>query len=504
MREQDSAGHARGVRSRGWVFAGTLVATGVLIGAAAVAAQPTAAQSSAALRRLLRWTPAIEKASIQEQKREMAVLGISALRPSKDAVHPNSPDFTNYVEAKANPYPKLPALMTLNDGTRVVTAAEWNQRRAQIKAAFDEYVYGKYPTDIPQVTWKLESVKAQTVDGIPAIVKHVVGHVDNSRDPAITVDIPVDVVTPASTRGRGVPVIIGGGQLHPFFAGFNGENGPYMHIPGMSMCIAVGPRGEPSEELLLKRGWGFASVDYNTVQADNGAGLNQGIIGLTNLGKPRAMDTWGVLRAWAWASSRTVDYLLTDRDVDPHKIGVMGHSRGGKAALVALVDDPRIAVGFISSSGKGGAALYRRYYGETVANLTAANEYHWFAGNFLRYGAVGHSANEMPVDSHEFIALAAPRAIFIGGGSLIMKPACAIPGDAWQDARGMFMAEAAASPAWEVLGDKALGVDAKFPPVNTLVGSRDMGFRQHLYGHTPNPNWPYFIKFAARVFAAQK
>ena len=497
--EQDSAGRDRRGGSRGWAFAGTLALAGVLIGSAALAAEP-----SAALRRLLRWTPAIEKASIQEQKREMRVLGIRALRPSKDAVHPHSPDFTNYNEAKANPHPKLPALMTLNDGTRVTTPAQWSERRAEIKAAFDEYVYGKYPSDIPKVTWKVESVKTQTVDGIPAIVKHVVGHVDNSRDPAITVDIPVDVVTPAATKGRGVPVIIGGGQLHPFFAGFNGENGPYVHIPGMSMCIAVGPRIEPSEELLLKRGWGFAAVDYNTVQADNGAGLDHGIIGLTNRGKPRAMDTWGVLRAWAWASSRTVDYLETDPDVDAHKIGVMGHSRGGKAALVALVDDPRIAVGFISSSGAGGAALYRRYYGETVANLTAANEYHWFAGNFLRYGAVGHSANEMPVDSHEFIALAAPRAIFIGGGSLIMKPACAIPGDAWQDARGMFMAEAAASPAWEVLGDKALGVDAAFPPVTTLVGSRDMGFRQHPYGHTPGPNWPYFIEFAAPVFATKK
>jgi hypothetical protein len=496
--EQDSAGRNRRGGSRGWLFIGGLALAGVLIGGAAVAASPAAA------RRMMRWTPAIMQASIKEQKREMRVLGISALRPAKDAVHPHSPDFTNYQEARANPHPQLPALMTLNDGTQVTTAAQWTERRAEIKAAFDEYVYGKYPADIPQVTWKVESVQTQTVDGVAAIVKHVVGHVDNSRDPAITVDIPVDVVTPAATKGTRVPVIIGGGQLQEFFPGFNGENGPYVHIPGMSMCIAVGPPGEPSAALLLKRGWGFAAVDYNTVQADNGAGLDKGIIGLTNRGRPRAMDTWGVLRAWAWASSRTLDYLETDPDVDAQKIGVMGHSRGGKAALVALVDDPRIAVGFISSSGAGGATLYRRYYGETVANLTATNEYHWFAGNFLRYGAVGHSATELPVDSHEFIALVAPRAIFIGGGSLIMKPACAIPGDAWQDARGMFMAEAAASPAWEVLGEKGLGVDTPFPPVTTLVGSQYMAFRQHLYGHTPAPNWPTFITFAAQVFATKK
>ncbi len=451
-------------------------------------------------------SPATVAASKQEERREMRVLGIKALRPTPNAVDPHAPNFANYDEAKATPYPNLPPLMTLNDGARVTTLAQWRERRAQLEALFNEYVYGKLPDHIPSVTWKVASVRVQKVYGIPAVVAHVVGEVDNSGDPAITVDIPVTVVTPAATRGKRVPVIIGGGllQTHPFLVGFNGDHGPYMHIPGMSMCIAVGPPSEPSGELLLERGWGFASIDYNAVQADNGAGLDQGIIGLTNKGRPRKMDTWGVLRAWAWAVSRTVDYLDTDPDVDSHKIGVMGHSRNGKAALVALVYDPRIAVGYISSSGKGGAALYRRSYGETISNLTSPTEYHWFAGNFLRYGAVGHSANEMPVDSHEFIALAAPRAIFIGGGSLILHPTCAIPGDAWQDARGMFMAEAAASPAWRMYGEKGLGTRTPFPPVTTLVGSKYMAFRQHLYGHTPAPNWPYFIEFAARVFATNE
>lgn len=498
--EQGSAGRDGAGRGRGRVFAGSWVLAGVLLSGAAVAAAPP----PPAKRPRFGMSPAIMDASLKEEKREMRILGIGALRPPRNAIYPHRPHFANYVQARANPYPRLPALMTSSDGAKVVTPAQWRERRAEIKALFDEYVYGKYPTDIPKVTWKVESVRRQSVDGIPAIVKHVVGHVDNSRDPAITVEIPVDVVTPAATRGRGVPVIIGGGQLHALFPGFNGEKGPYMHIPGTSMCIAVGPPSEPSGELLLERGWGFAAVDYDAVQADDGAGLEQGIIGLTNRGKPRAMDSWGVLRAWAWASSRTVDYLETDPDVDAHKIGVMGHSRGGKAALVALVDDPRIAVGYISSSGKGGAALYRRNYGESVSSLTSPAEFHWFAGNFLRYGAVGHSANEMPVDSHELIALVAPRAIFIGGGSLIMHPTCAIPGDAWQDTRGMFMAAAAASPAWEVLGEKGLGTDTPFPPVDMRVGSQYVGFRQHPYGHTPAPNWPYFIEFAARVFATGK
>lgn len=198
--------------------------------------------------------------------------------------------------------------------------------------------------------------------------------------------------------------------------------------------------------------------------------------------------------------SRVMDYLETDPDVDVSKVGVMGHSRGGKAALVALADDSRFAIGFISSSGAGGANPYRRNYGQQVENLTAPNEFHWFAGNFLKYGAVGKTANDMPVDSHEFIALVGPRPLFIGGGSYIDTPPCAIPGDAWQDTRGMFMAAVAASPAWEIYGKTGLQTHA-FPPIETFLSKGNIAFRQHPYGHTPMPNWSYFIAFAAKQFA---
>jgi hypothetical protein len=240
------------------------------------------------------------------------------------------------------------------------------------------------------------------------------------------------------------------------------------------------------------------AVTPATCRPTNGAGLNQGIIGLVNKGQPRRLDDWGVLRAWAWGDSKLLDYLQTDPDVDGKKVGVMGHSRGGKAALVAEVDDPRFAIGFISSSGAGGADLYRRNYGETTGNIAGTNEFHWFAGNFLKYGAAGHSANEMPVDSHEFIALVAPRPIFIGGGALLTDPQY-VPGDAWQDAQGMFMAAAAASPVWDLLGAKGLGTTT-FPPMGTLIDSGDVAFRQHQYGHTPAPNWPYFIELADKEF----
>ena len=440
---------------------------------------------------------ALSDANTSELMREMKLAGVNQLRAPMNATRPDLPHYANYDEKKANPYP-LPDLLAFRNGRTVKTKADWLKRRVEIKQMFDEYVYGKYPAHIPKVTWTLDGSENITVEGIAVVAKHLTGHVDNSSYPAISIDIKMDVVTPASAKGHRVPVIIGGGAL-PRPAPAAGR-GPAMPA---GMSIIMGPPTDSSAKQVLQKGWGFVSVHTNQVQADNGAGLTAGIIGLVNKGQPRSMTDWGVLRAWAWADSRAMDYLVTDKDIDPRKVGVMGHSRGGKAALVALVDDPRFAIGFISSSGAGGANLYRRNYGEAPENLCAPNEFHWMVGNFLKYCGVTHTIDELPVDSHEFIALAAPRAVFIGGGGLIMEPASAIPGDAWQDAKGMFMAAAAASPAWGFYGRKGLP-SATMPPMETLVDSGDVAFRQHPYGHTPNPNWSYFIQFAAKEFDKQK
>jgi len=471
-----------------------LLAVVLLSGAAGAQTKPVLPSDAAARSR----TPEQQRvldAATAELEREMGLLGIKQLRPPRNATHPDRPDFANYDEAKANPYPDLPPLLTMQDGTKVATLAQWKKRRAEIKALFDENVYGKYPAYIPGVSWKVTGVEQKSVDGVPAIVKHVVGTVDNSSYPAITVQIPVDVVTPAATKGKKVPVIIGGGALSPRFS-LNGPD-PILHIPGSEMCIMLGPQMPTSSKQLLDHGWGFVSVDDNAVQADNGAGLTSGIIGLVNKGQPRKLDDWGVLRAWAWTHSRVLDYLQTDPDVNGKAVGIMGHSRGGKAALVTMVDDPRFAIGFISSSGAGGANLYRRNYGEALENVASPNEFHWMAGNFIKYAAVGATPNDMPVDAHEFIALVAPRPVFIGGGGYVDQPPCAIPGDAWQDAKGMFMAAAAASPAWTFYGKTGLET-TQFPKMETLLDKGAIGWRQHPYGHTPTPNWSYFIAFASR------
>ena len=318
---------------------------------------------------------------------------------------------------------------------------------------------------------------------------------DNSGYPAITVRYPCRCGDAGSAlRAPEVPVIIGGGSIRPR----PGYSAPT--LPGQAVHKLASPPDAPdSAKLLLAHGWGFVGRNSGDVQADNGAGLDKGIIGLVNKGQPRSLDDWGVLRAWTWGDSKLLDYLETDPDVDSKKVGVMGHSRGGKAALVTQVDDPRFAISFISSSGAGGADLYRRNYGETMGNITGTSEFHWFAGNFLRYGAAGHSANGMPVDSHEFIALVAPRAIFIGGGALLTDPVYA-PGDAWQDAQGMFMAAVAASPVWDLLGAKGLGTTGH-RRMGTLIDSGDVALfppTTSAAGRTPARNWPCFIEVADR------
>ena len=197
------------------------------------------------------------------------------------------------------------------------------------------------------------------------------------------------------------------------------------------------------------------------------------------------------LRAWAWGASRALDYLATDPAVDAKRAVIEGVSRYGKASLVTMAYEPRFAIGFIGSSGMGGAALHRRRIGELLENVAGSGEYHWMAGNYIKY-AGPLTAKDLPVDSHELIALAAPRPLFIGAGN----PA---QGDAWVDPRGMFMATVAASPVYRLLGKRALDT-TEFPPIETPLTAGELAYRQHAGGHTSYPNWPTFLDFAARYF----
>ena len=178
--------------------------------------------------------------------------------------------------------------------------------------------------------------------------------------------------------------------------------------------------------------------------------------------------------------------------MDAKRVAIEGHSRYGKATAVAMAYDQRFAIAFVSSSGEGGVKLHRRNWGELVENVAAANEYHWMAGAFIKY-AGPLSWNDLPVDSHELVALCAPRPVFISAG--------ATNGDGWVDAKGMFLAGAGAGPVYKLLGKSDLGA-TEFPPIETPLIDGDIAFRQHSGGHTAAPNWPTFLKFADRYFKA--
>jgi len=426
-----------------------------------------------------------QAASQADRQKMLDLLGIKELRPGRNGSNKDAPNYANYDESKANPYPALPDPLVLNNGKKVTSAKDWwTKRRPEIVELFDREIYGRVPKVTPKVNWEVTSTTEEKDGDVAVIVKRLVGHVDNSSHPSIKVDMQLTLTTPADAH-KPVPVIMEFGFAFP--PGFGAGRGAA--APGRGPAGAGrGPTGPTWQQQVLAKGWGYAILVPNSIQADNGAGLTAGIIGLCNKGEPRKPDDWGALRAWAWGASRALDYFETDKAVDAKKVGIEGHSRYGKAAIVAMAYDQRFAIAFPSSSGEGGVKLHRRNWGEIVENVAATNEYHWMAGNFLKY-AGPKNWNDLPVDSHELVALCAPRPVFISAG--------ATEGDGWVDAKGSFLAGVGAGPVYKLLGKKDLGT-TEFPPIETTLISGDIGFRQHTAGHTPAPNWPTFIQFAER------
>ena len=432
------------------------------------------------------WTAAEDHQNMLDQ------LGIKALRPGPSG-NEQAPNHANTDEAQANPFPKLPDPLVLNNGKPVTKAKEWwSKRRPEIVEDFEREVYGRVPAHVPEVAWAPTRTTDGTLGGHPVHGTQLTGHVDSTDFPAINVDIQMVLVVPADAKGP-VPVMImfRGGSLAQ---AVGAEPMPQFGPPPP-------PGGDPpGTEQLIADGWGFAFLNPNSIQADNGAGLTRGIIGLVNKGQPRKPDDWGSLRAWAWGAARALDYLETDKTVDAKHVGIDGVSRFGKAALVTMAFEPRFAMVLVGSSGEGGAKLSRRNFGEAVENLTGSGEYHWMAGNFLKYGASDASfgsknAGDLPVDAHELIALCAPRPTFISYG---------VPekGDAkWLDQRGSFMATVAAGKVFRLLGAKDLGVgddyaNAQMPPVMQGLLDGQLAWRQHEGGHTDQNNWKTFIAWA--------
>ena len=473
--------------------------------------------------------PPVALTADQDRQNMMDQLGIKALRPGPSGDE-KAPNHANYDESQANPFPNLPDPLTMNDGQKVTTAKLWwDRRRPELVELFSKYIYGRVPNNLPSVKWTITAVDHEMMGFTPVIAKDLIGQVDNSSYPAIDVRIHMTLVTPTHAKGP-VPVLMMFGR-----AGFPAPNEPsgdemdrintawkallVQQDPLLKDIFAQHPAwqpvkatpfqfpqlnedsGLPNTWQLVAAGWGFVLFDPASVQVDDGAGLTRGVIGLVNKGHPRNPEDWGALRAWAWGAGRGLDYLETDPAVDAKHVGIDGVSRYGKAALVTMAFDQRFSMALVGSSGKGGATLLRRNFGEAVESLTGG-EYYWMAGNFMRYGASDATfgsltPGDLPVDSNELIALCAPRLTFISYG---------IPekGDAhWLDHEGSFMATVDANRVFALLGARGLEVDgdyrtAKMPPVNQGLLSGELAWRQHDGGHTDAPNMKWFIQWAGK------
>jgi hypothetical protein len=376
-------------------------------------------------------------------------------------------NWSNYDLSRADRYP-IPDVLTLKNGEPVKDAETWwTKRRPEILGDFQSEIYGKIPRNTPGVTWEVTETVGGSLNGT-ATLKRIVGHIDNSSFAAASPSINIALYIPANANAP-VPVMV--------VASWNTTGKGF----------GPSPPGPTAMEQVIAHGWGYALVNTYAIQSDSGSGLNVGIIGLVNGGSSRKPDDWGALAAWSWGLSRSIDYFETDRLVDAKRLGIEGHSRWGKEALLAAALDPRWAIVFSSCSGECGSKLHRHDVGESVDNVCGSGEYHWMAGNFLKYA--GHW-DQLPVDQHELIALVAPRPVFITGGTQ----------DLWSDPVGEFKACVAAGPVYRLLGKKDMGT-SELPAPDAALVAGELGFRMHAGGHTDLPDWPAFLKFADRYFA---
>jgi len=380
-------------------------------------------------------------------------------------VRSNWGNWSNYDESKAGKY-KLPDPLVLKNGKPVKNAKTWwSERRPEILRDFGTNVYGRIPFVTPKVTFKVTATDTIEMNG-KVLKKTIMGKVDNSKFPQGKCSIEITLLLPINATAP-VPLMVTAGMGSGNFGGATN-------------------RGPTARELVLATGWAYATVNTSAVQMDSGAGLNDGIIGIVNQGNPRKPDDWGVLAAWSWGLSRALDYFETDKAINPKQIGIQGHSRWGKTALLAAALDQRWAIAFSSCSGSMGASLEKRSWGENIDNVAGSGEYHWMAGNFLKYAG---NWGDMPVDAHELMALVAPRPLFITGGTH----------DQWSDPHGEFLACLGADPVYRLLGVNGLGTTEMPAPDVSLI-SGELAFRNHEGGHTDLIDWPVFLEFAKKYF----
>ena len=405
---------------------------------------------------------------------------------------------TNYDEAQVRPY-TLPDVLAGPDGTPAATAEAWRTiARPHQLSLLEKNVYGKrLPPAFAFPAGEVERAEVTLADGLKATRLQARLRMGQAKEAPL-----VDVLLYLPMTGGPSPVF-----LNLNFKGNQAEHAD----PGIRLSQAWLPDDEKNGivdnrateasrgvyarrwpvETMLARGYGMATACYGDIFPDRPDGRADSV--LAALGRPTTgdlpTDEPGAIAAWAWGLSRILDWLIRLPEVDPTRVIVVGHSRNGKAALWAGACDERFAMVVSNNSGCGGAALERRNYGETIADITTRFP-HWFCPAFATYAG---REDQLPTDAHTLLATAAPRPLYVASASE----------DRWADPRGEFLAAVASEPVWKLFGLTGLGT-AEWPPVDMPVGTR-IGYHVRSGGHDLlEYDWLRFANFADKQLPAAR
>jgi hypothetical protein len=364
----------------------------------------------------------------------------------------------NFDEAAVPPY-TLPAVLPPGANIRMPDA--WRARRADLLDLFRDDVYGWSPGRPERLEFERTEVDPLAMNGAATLERVVIISHQEGR----THRFGLTLFLPNSR------------QPAPVFLLINNRA-----ASNTDPTRAQKSGFWPAEDLIA-RGYGIAALQNGELAPDDKSHFTEGVIHLFEGDRTeRSPHTWGALGAWAWGASRVMDYLETDPGVDASRVAVLGHSRGGKAALWAGAQDERFALVISNESGEGGAALNRRTFGETVKAINDVFP-HWFDATYKTYN---DRVKDLPVDQHMLLSLIAPRALYVASADE----------DLWSDPRGEFESLAASSPVFELYGDPAIAADA-MPPLEQplVVGRRGYHIRRGVPNLTPY-DWARFADFA--------
>lgn len=373
---------------------------------------------------------------------------------------------TNIDEALVPRY-TLPELFTTRAGAKVSTAKEWEElRRPELLALFESEVFGHAPPPPDHLDCEVLAEDSNALGG-KAVVRRV----------ALSFRLRGEVfafhATCALPAGRGkVPVFL------------------LLNHRGVSVVgrKTDAPSGIWPVEYGLDRGYAMVALDLSAEVEPDSAKATTGLRAFyrRNAANPQQL-TWGTLSAWAWAASRVVDYLLTVPEIDPDRIAIIGHSRGGKTALWAGAQDTRIALVVPNNAGDGGPTIVRRRFGNTIEVMTGRNP-HWFTAKYATYA---HREETMPIDQHMLVALVAPRGYHGGDGSE----------DLWHDPRGSWLSLIEASRVWALYG-KAKRMEDRMPMVNDILMNGPIAYHMRSGGHgLLLYDWKQYFDHADTLFA---